>query len=112
MVMIESQDPFEAFLVTAFWGLLGVALAALVADIRFRALLRRERPDLDHDLLSRGFRRYQAFLASGEYRRLGLADINRWGAITRLLRRTASYAGWALLAAWAGWKLAGGTSTL
>ncbi len=109
---MQPQDPFEAFLVTAFWGLLGVVLAALVADIRFRALLRRERPDLERDLLHRGFRRYQAFLSSGEYRELGLADINRWGAITRLLRRIASIAGWALLAAWVAWKLAGGSSTL
>jgi hypothetical protein len=110
--MLEIRDPFEAFLVTAFWGLLGVALAALVADIRFRALLRRERPDLESDLLGQGFRRYQAFLAAGEYRRLGMPEINRWGAIARLLRRTTSVAGWALLAAWAGWKLAGGSSTL
>jgi hypothetical protein len=110
--MIETHDPFEGFLVTAFWGLMGVALAALVADIRFRALLRRERPDLDHDLLGQGFRRYQAFLAAGEYRRLGAANINRWGAITRLLRHATNLAGWALLAAWVGWKLAGGSSSL
>ena len=110
--MIETRDPFEAFLVTAFWGLMGLVLAALAADIRFRALLRRERPDLDQDLLGQGFRRYQRFLASAEYRQLGVPDINRWGAIARLLRRVTSYAGWTLLAAWAGWKLAGGSSTL
>ena len=106
--MTPPHDPFEAFLVTGFWGWVGLALAGLVADLRFRACLKRHRPDQDDALHELGLRGYQAFLARGEYRQFGLPDVNRWGRMTLLLRRIATVTGWLLLAAYVGWKLAGG----
>ncbi len=106
--MPPTPDPFQGFLVTGFWGWVGLALAGLVADLRFRACLKRRRPDQESALHALGFRGYQAYLARGEYRQFGFPEVTRWGRMTILLRRMATATGWLLLAAYVGWKLAGG----
>ncbi len=107
--MPPPHDPFEALLIIGFWGWVGLALAGLVADLRFRACLKRRCPEHENALHELGLRGYQGYLARGEYRQIGCPDVNRWGRITALLRRIATMTGWLLLASYVGWKLAGGS---